>query len=149
MSERMEDVLIYLEALGDEGRYALRIAGRAWEESWRRADERARVAESQLRHLRRWAREQDLEGAVRREQQRWDYREAYRDEPARPWHERRIEECRQKLQALHMRLEEAIEANHRMARIADRDRLRAETAERECDELRAEDRSLRYRKGRP
>ena len=39
---------------------------------------------------------------------------------------------------LHMRLEEAIEANHRMARIADRDRLRAETAERERGELMAE-----------
>jgi hypothetical protein len=138
MSEPMDDVLIYLEALGDEGRSALRIAGRAWEESWRRADERARLAESQLRYLRRWAREQYAEGAARRERQRWDYREAYRGEPARPWHERRIEERRQKLQALHMRLEEAIEANYRTARIADRDRLRAETAERECDELMAE-----------
>lgn len=144
----MEDALACLEALGDEGRDALRIAGLVWEESWRRADERARVAESQLRHLMRWALDEGREGEAGRVRRRWEYRDAPPDEPLKPWHERRIEERRQKLQALHMRLEEAIEANHRMARIADRDRLRAETAERESDALRAKLRAL-HGKGRP
>ena len=148
MSERMEDALACLEALGDEGRDALRIAGLVWEESWRRADERARVAERKLSHVMRWALDEGRESEAGRVRRRWEYRDAHPDEPLRPWHERRIEECRQKLQALHMRLEEAIEANHRMARIADRDRLRAETAERECDELRAKLRAL-HGKGRP
>jgi hypothetical protein len=133
--ESLDEVYEYLAALGEEREYALRIAGLAWQESWRQAERRADVAEEQNRLLR--------EHVLDKREGRLTPSPRFRSRPApnrppRPSHERRVEEHRREHQWVVSQLYDAIKDEHSARLRADEERARADAAERRCDELLAE-----------